>query len=124
MGSHNRITKEKYYKIKAILQKPADDKKAIARGLCGRTTCRLIRKSKDYYEYVRITRKCHHRPKKVVVVPKKKQVELKPSDLKLREDYEEARRSMNMLAMLFLAILAILLAGLVWAVIALIGGNK
>lgn len=122
MGTHNRITKEKYYRIKKMLKVPADDKKVIAKGLCGKTTCGLIRNTKDYYEYVHETRKCHHHPKKKVVAPKKKQVELKPSDFELRETYEEARRSMKMLAMVLGTALIILIIGLLVAAVIVMGG--
>lgn len=120
MGSHNKITEEKYRKIKRLLKTPADDKKAIEKGLCGQTTCRIVRRTKNYREYLHETRKCRH-PRKVVTVIKKKQFELKPSDLKLRESYEDARHSMNVLAMIFCVILAILLGSLAWVVFWLLG---
>lgn len=119
MGAHNRITKEKYYRIKKMLKVPADDKKVIAKGLCGKTTCRLIRKTKDYYEYVHETRKCHHHPKKKAVVPKKKQVELKHSELRACRD---DKHTMKMLAMVLGTALIILIIGLLVAAVIVMGG--
>lgn len=123
MGSSNKITREKYYMIKKMLKVPSDDAKVIEMGLCGASSCRNIRNTKNYKEYCERVYKCnHHKDAKKARVPKKKHLELRgdeffKSDQWIREEYEEARRSMNMLAMVFCVILAILITGIAIAVV-------
>lgn len=124
MGIANKITREKYYMIKKMLKVPADDAKVIEMGLCGASSCRNIRNTKNYKEYCERVYKCKH-PKTVkkVYVHNKKHLELRHDDFfdykpSMAEEWEDARRSMNMLAMIFCVILAVLITGIAIAGVA------
>lgn len=52
MGIHNKITESRYYKIKAETNSPADDKASMEKFGIGASTCRNIRNTKNYSEYM------------------------------------------------------------------------
>ena len=52
MGVHNKITRERYEKIKAECKSPKDDCKVIEKYKISQTTARYIRNSKDYRHYL------------------------------------------------------------------------
>ena len=62
MGSHNRITREKYNKIKQACNAPADDAKVMQKFGISQTTCRQIRNTEDYQEYCERVFRYHGHP--------------------------------------------------------------
>ena len=51
MGIHNKITRDKYYEMKALLKSPKDDEKVIRQFRISQTTVRFIRNSPSYEFY-------------------------------------------------------------------------
>lgn len=54
MGMNNRVTPDRYYRIKKSLKKPEDDKKAMKEFGIGAATAQRIRRTKDFAEYYSI----------------------------------------------------------------------
>lgn len=63
MGSHNRITKEKFEKIKKDCKTPFDDPLVAEKHGISTRTARGIRNSEDYQEYTERVFRYHGYPK-------------------------------------------------------------
>lgn len=63
MGVHNRITKQKYNSMKKYLKKPSDDPTVAEKFGVGLTTCRNVRRTKDYNAYLERVFRFHGNPR-------------------------------------------------------------
>lgn len=120
MGLHNRITRERYKKIKTCLKKPEDDIKAVEVYGISYTTARQIRNTKDYDEYCERVFRYHGHPKR------KQNIWKTSPDVGKFNDGEGARGIWAMAIMSVVMLggaILLLLVGII-VVVALIGANK
>lgn len=68
MGVHNRITEDKYNRIKKMLHTPADDERVMGIFEIGKSTCQNIRRTANYSEYCERVFRFHGNPKGQKVV--------------------------------------------------------
>lgn len=71
MGRNNRITEERFRKIKAETKLKTHDKEIMARFNIGRSTLSSIKRAKTYADYLMLTRRKteNHRPVIVITPP-------------------------------------------------------
>lgn len=129
MGTHNRITKEKFAEIKGKVKEPKDDV-AIAEELgVGESTVRNVRLSKDYQAYCERVFRFHGNPgKRNKRVVKPKVVEYKPSKeawerLELTDDGPENMRIWALMVLFPVIISFLLVVGIIiYLIVRLIHG--
>lgn len=63
MGTHNRITEERYRQMKELLKAPADDRVIAQTFGVSTSTCRNVRNTKDYAEYCERVFRYHGHPR-------------------------------------------------------------
>lgn len=108
MGIHNKITEVRYYKIKAVTKVPADDKASMENYGIGASTCRKIRNTKNYAEYVASNQKRKRHAHKDEIA--KAQIDKGLVDNKLADDIiEEAKIRIILATVTLVAILAFML---------------
>lgn len=128
MGSHNRITEEKYKTLKSKLKSPADDARVVKQFGVSLTVCRMVRNTNSYAEYCERRFRYHGNPNKkrpATHEPRRQEAVPRPPVVLITRDLEDPRDDVACLLALgrFALVCSIIALGIVAYAIFFRGGK-